>query len=294
VPLLRSVPLLPAEDLRIQLFQPVASLAASTTDAGIRAEATGVLAWTRRDVETFRLLAQQVVKRTDAQTQAAAIRGLQLIPESVWPKTEIEPVARAIVTLVQTTPAARRTDAATADALQLGDKLAGALPDAARVAVRRDLRALGVQVVPIETIPEQMRYDVRWFPVEAGKPVQIVLHNADAMPHNVVVGQPKSVLEIGNAALTMALPADPEAKAYVPNSPRVLFSTKLVSEGATERLNFTAPREPGEYVFLCTFPGHFVRMYGVMLVVDNMETWEAHPTVPTDPVTGQPFGSRKN
>jgi azurin len=293
VQLLRSVPLLPAEDLRVQLFQPIAALLSDSADAGIRAEAIGALAWTRRDTATFRLLAQEVLKPADAEAQATAIRSLQLMPESVWPKTEVEPLARAIVALVKDTPADRRTEPSTIDALQLGDKLAAALSDDARLAVRRDLRALGVQVVPIETVPEQMRYDVRWFPVEAGKPVQIVLRNIDAMPHNLLVGQPKSVVEIGNAAVSMSLPSDPEAKAYVPDSPLVLHATRLLNEGATERLNFTAPKAPGEYVFLCTFPGHWVRMYGVMLVVENLEAWEAHPTVPVDPVTNQPFASRR-
>ena len=67
----------------------------------------------------------------------------------------------------------------------------------------------------------------------------------------------------------MPMPTDPEAKAFVPDLPAVLFSTRLVKEGETERLGFTAPTEPGEYIFVCTFPGHWVRMYGVMLVVDE-------------------------
>ena len=73
----------------------------------------------------------------------------------------------------------------------------------------------------------------------------------------------------------------------------MLYATRLVNEGGTERLDFTAPKEPGEYVFLCTFPGHWVRMYGVMLVIADIEAWEAHPTVPIDPVTSQPFASRR-
>jgi len=35
-------------------------------------------------------------------------------------------------------------------------------------------------------------------------------------------------------------------------------------------------------------------MYGVMLVVENMESWEAKPSVPTDPMTSQPFTSQRN
>ena len=43
--------------------------------------------------------------------------------------------------------------------------------------------------------------DVRhkWFVVEAGKPVQIMLSNPDAMPHNLMVGRPGSLQEVGDA-----------------------------------------------------------------------------------------------
>ena len=88
------------------------------------------------------------------------------------------------------------------------------------------------------------------------------------------------------------MPTDPDAKAFVPDLPAVLQSTKLVREGETERLGFTAPSAPGEYIFVCTFPGHWVRMYGVMLVVESLEAFEAKPTVPMDPMTKQPFDSK--
>jgi azurin len=159
--------------------------------------------------------------------------------------------------------------------------------------VKKDLRALGVQVVPIATVPEQMLFDVKWFVVEAAKPVQIVLTNADAMQHNLVLGAPRSVQEIGTAAATLPPPSDPQAKAYVPDTPLVLNATRLLQGGETDRLNFTAPDKPGEYVYVCTFPGHWIRMYGVMLVVPDMDAWEAAPTKPTDPVTGKPLDSQR-
>ena len=74
----------------------------------------------------------------------------------------------------------------------------------------------------------------------------------------------------------------------------MLHATRPAQGGETERLSFTAPKKPGEYIFVCTFPGHWVRMYGVMLVVENLEAWEAKPTVPTDPMTKQPFTSQRN
>jgi hypothetical protein len=91
----------------------------------------------------------------------------------------------------------------------------------------------------------------------------------------------------------MPMPTDPNAKAFVPDSPLVLYATRLVKEGETEQLGFTAPQQPGEYIYVCTFPGHWVRMYGVMLVVEDLDAWELKPTVPTDPMTKQPFPDRR-
>ncbi len=297
VELLRSVPRLgKADDLRAKLFTPVSGLLNDKPDAATRAAAVAALGATRQDAATFELLAREIIdssRGADAATRSAAIASLKRFPESAWPKATLDPLARAIVGMIKETSADRRTDPEVIDAVQLGEKLASALPDESKRLVRRDLRALGVRVITIDTVPEQLMYDLKWFVVEAGKPVQIVLVNSDTMPHNVVIGQPKSVQEIGAAGAAVAPTSDPKAKAYVPESPLVLAATRLLNGGETERLNFTAPEKPGDYVYLCTFPGHWVRMYGVMLVVPDLEAWEAKPTEPSDPVTGQPMGPQK-
>ena len=64
-------------------------------------------------------------------------------------------------------------------------------------------------------------FDVRWFVVEAGKPVQLTLTNPDFMPHNIIVGAPGSINPIGTAAATMPAPSAPDARAYIPNPPAV-------------------------------------------------------------------------
>lgn len=295
VELLGSVPLLGKSDqLRAALFTPVAARLAETTDPRTRAAAVTALAWTRRDSATFDLLAREILQSSDPESRAAAIRSLQVIPEHAWTPATIEPLAKSIVALVKDTASERRTELPTIDALQLGEKLAALLPAEARLAVRRELRALGVQVVRIQSVPEQMIFDVKWFVVQAGKPVQVVLANPDAMQHNLVISQPGSLQEVGTRGATMPPPSDPDAKAYVPDTPLVLQATRLLNSGETDRLNFTAPAQAGEYPFLCTFPGHFVRMYGVMLVVDTLEAWEAKPTVPTDPMTHKPFTRQRN
>ena len=292
--LLRSVPHLGNAALRAKLATPIVTLISQTKEPETRAAAIGAVAWTRRDGPTFDLLAREITQGADAASRAAAMKSIALIPESAWPPATVEPLAKAIVAIVRETPAARRTEPSALDAIQLGERLSAALPAEARLAVRRDLRALGVQVVRIQTIPEQMQFDLNWFVVQAGKPMQIQLTNPDAMPHNLVIGQPGSVQEIGTRGGAMPPPADPEAKAYVPDTPLVLQSTRLANAGDVLRLNFTAPSKPGEYVYVCTFPGHWVRMNGVMLVVEDLDAWERAPTVPVNPTTNKPFASQRN
>lgn len=294
--LLRAVPALGnADDVRAKLFAALSTLLSGSPDAATRAAAVTAVSVSRRDAAAFELIARELdpARGADPLVRAAAVAGLRRIPESVWPKAGIEAVARAVVAMLKETPAGRRTEPDAVSAVQLGEALAAALPDEAKRGILRDLRSLGVRIIAIDTVPEQILYDRKWFVVEAGKPVQIVLSNADTMPHNIVVGQPGSVKEIGTAGASVMPTADPNFKAYVPDSPLVLAATRLLNGGETGRLNFTAPAKPGEYVYLCSFPGHWLRMYGVVLVVDNLDAWEAKPTEPKDPLTGEPMGAQK-
>ena len=303
VELLRGVAHLPmagsATALGAGLFKPIAALVDESKDAATRAEAIAALPWTSRDSPTLEILAREIVKGAGEEIRIAAARSLLLIPESAWAKEAewlkaIEPLARAIVAWVGETPPDRRIEPAMLDVLQLGEKLAAALPTETARGIRRDLRSLGVQVVRIEAVPEQLLFDEKWFVVEAGKPVQIILSNPDVMPHNLVVSRPGSLQEVATLAGRMPMPADANAKAFVPDTPLVLHATRLLHSGDTEQLGFTAPAAPGEYIYVCTFPGHWLRMYGVMLVVPDLEAWEAKPTVPIDPMTRKPFAARKN
>ena len=294
--LLRSVPHLPAADLRQQLFEPIAALI-RTSDPAIRTEALTAVGWSRADRSAFELVAAEVVSPGPASTDAtrgAAVRSLRRIPPSAWPADDIEPLTRALVAWLRSLPAADRTQPDARGAMQLGRDLAAALGSTRERALTTDLTALEVRVVPIGTLPAEMRFDLNWFVVQAGRSVEIVFTNTDAMPHNLVVGRPGAVEALGTAGAAMPMPADPETKPFVPDSPLVIDATPLLQEGQTARLAFTAPSEPGEYVYVCTFPGHWMRMYGVMLVVPSLEAWQTEPTVPTDLLTGQAFTAQHN
>src|SRR4030095_1532980 len=71
---------------------------------------------------------------------------------------------------------------------------------------------------------------------------------------------------------------------YVPDSPKVLFATKMLDGGQSAKLAFTAPTEPGEYPYLCTYPAHWRRMVGTLAGVTDVEGYlpshaSAEPTV---------------
>jgi azurin len=223
----------------------------------------------------------------------AAVRSIRRIPSDKWPQDGIEPLAQAIVKMVKDTPAAERTGPAIAQAVQLGNDLSGELEDAKGQAIRKELRSLAVPVVVLRTLREQMQYDTKYFAVEAGKPVEITLENGDAMPHNLVITQPGSMQEVAVAAGQMPPPTD-DTKAYIPESPKILQSLSMVQPDESKTLTFNAPDKPGAYEYVCTFPGHWVRMYGVMLVVPSMEEWEKDPKPPVDPLNHKPYDSQKN
>ena len=126
-----------------------------------------------------------------------------------------------------------------------------------------------------------MLYDKTLIVVEAGKPVSIVLINDDTMPHNLVITTPGSLEEIGTAAEKMPPEADSRGRLYVPKSPKVLHATTIIEAGQQTKLSFTAPKVPGDYPYVCTFPGHWRRMVGTLAVVTNVEAYLAtHTSTP--------------
>ena len=130
------------------------------------------------------------------------------------------------------------------------------IPDA-RVEVKGDTTE-----VDIYAVPDQLKYNLKEFSVKAGTKVKLGFHNTDIIPHNLLIVEPGSKVEIGTMALQMAAAAVKEA----PKSAKILHGTKMLDAGKSETLEFVAPAKPGNYEFVCTFPGHFMVMNGVMKV----------------------------
>ena len=102
--------------------------------------------------------------------------------------------------------------------------------------------------------------------VRAGETVVIELVNKDEMPHNLVVGKEGALETVGLAADRMVALPDAFAKNFVPATPEVLYAIRLLQPGETVQARFTAPAQPGNYPFICTFPAHWRTMNGIIEV----------------------------
>lgn len=109
---------------------------------------------------------------------------------------------------------------------------------------------------------EQLAFEPASFSVKAGEKVTLVFVNASkSMQHNLVIAKPGTADKV--TADSLAAGAD---KNWTSTGPEVLFKTKMVDATKTETLKFDAPKDKGEYPFLCTFPGHGQVMRGKMEV----------------------------
>jgi azurin len=131
------------------------------------------------------------------------------------------------------------------------------------------IRRGGVATVVI-TGNDQMRFDITAFTVKSGEKVRIVFENIGTQPI-ATMGHDLVILETGVDYKTFDAKIAPAGgsldNGYLPKSVQdeVLEHTKLLGPGEKDSISFTAPA-PGKYEYLCTFPGHFVFMNGVMTV----------------------------
>lgn len=123
----------------------------------------------------------------------------------------------------------------------------------------------GARAIEIETA-KNLSYATKEFAVKAGEPLAFTLSNPDVVPHNWVLVKPGALQIVGE--LGNQLIANPEAFArqYIPESDKVIAHTDIVPPAEKQTIYFPAPAQPGRYPFLCTFPGHWMVMNGVMVV----------------------------
>jgi putative heme-binding domain-containing protein len=218
--------------------------------------------------------AELAARFDDAALRPYAIAGLRDLPLELWSEATRTTLARALTARFEAAAGSAFDGANERELLAFADELAPQLaPDDAR-ALRLARRPLGPQVIVIRSVPDSLMYDRTTFSVVAGRAVELVFDNVDIMPHNLVVTAPGALAKVGRAAERMAADPDAAARDYLPDLPEVLQATRLLRPGQSQRLEFAAPGEPGDYPYVCTFPGHWLRMNGVMRVVAGFDELE--------------------
>jgi azurin/lysophospholipase L1-like esterase len=237
----------------------------------------------------FTVLANALREGKDRTVAAAAIAQL---PRDSWNKDAAGPVVESVLAWAKGLPAGDRSKQDVVTTIQVANELAGLLPaqDAGRL--RKELRGVSVPVFVVHTVHEQMRYDLTRIVVEAGKSIEIILENGDTMPHNLVIVKPGTREKVGMASSTMTPDKlDKQGRAYIPKSDDVLAATKSLEPGQKETLKWSAPKEEGEYEYVCTLPGHYVLMWGKLIVTKDVDAYlAAHPTS----TAGSPGGAPHN
>lgn len=99
-----------------------------------------------------------------------------------------------------------------------------------------------------------------------GQALSLTLKNTDVMPHNLVIVTPGATQKVGEAAFAMLNNPEAGDKSYVPDLPEVLHHIPVIDAETEHLLHFTAPEEPGDYPYLCTFPGHWQVMRGILRI----------------------------
>jgi len=124
----------------------------------------------------------------------------------------------------------------------------------------------GVYQYFLRPVGNLMRYDTESITVKAGTQVRVFLENtseSDAMQHNFVLLAKGTDYKVFGRLANKAS----EESGYIPESNDILAHTALSKPGGTVMVQFTAP-PPGEYPYLCTFPGHWASMRGTLTSVN--------------------------
>lgn len=133
-------------------------------------------------------------------------------------------------------------------------------------AAKNAKQASSAVTINIKVVEHLMQFDKKLITIKVGQKITLNLDNPDGMQHNLVIIKPGTLQKVGAAVDALARDPNGAEKNYVPQVPEVLLATPLLSQGESFTLEFTAPTQPGDYIFVCTFPGHWRGMNGILRV----------------------------
>ncbi len=289
--LLGGIPLIPDAELRAKAFERVMPiLSQPITDiqgpdhivAAIQRDAIRSAVSTKREPgAVFGALATMIERGYQVPVAAQGIRAL---PRDSWKPADAGRAARALVTWAGKAHPNERTGRDYVESVQVADDLAGVLPPADAEELRKTLSGLRVAVFVVRAVVEGMRYDTPRIVVQAGRAFDLIFDNPDVMPHNLVIVKPGTREQVGTAAAAMTPETkDSKGRTFVPDLGSVVAATKMLENGQSETLKVSANllRTEGEYEYVCTFPGHWMMMWGKLIVTKDVDAYlKANPATP--------------
>ncbi|MCU0442259.1 MAG: plastocyanin/azurin family copper-binding protein [Bacteroidia bacterium] len=108
-----------------------------------------------------------------------------------------------------------------------------------------------------------MAFDTKEIKVKAGSSVKVNLKNTgtdETMLHNIVFVKQGSEKEVAMEGLNLK-----DQNYFNPSNSNVVAGSGVTKPGETLSVSFTAP-EPGVYSYICTYPGHWQKMMGTLIV----------------------------
>jgi azurin len=124
----------------------------------------------------------------------------------------------------------------------------------------------GALAVTLSVVTGEMKFSQTLITARAGQRVELTFNNTDDMQHNVVIFKPGDMTAYEKELFGSMNDANAQARGFVPDSPNVLLASPLLNARESTVVVFDAPTEPGEYPFVCSFPGHWMTMRGVLRV----------------------------
>ena len=112
---------------------------------------------------------------------------------------------------------------------------------------------------------DNMFFDKKELNIKANEEINLVLkHNGkmkkEIMGHNFVLL--KKNVDIDNFARKASMSKKTD---YIPNTNETIAYTKLIGGGQSDTITFTI-KETGKYNYICSFPGHYQVMKGILHV----------------------------
>lgn len=125
----------------------------------------------------------------------------------------------------------------------------------------------GPKIVNIEA-NDSMKYNISSIEAKPGEEIKVVLTNVGVMPKEAM-GHNWVLLKSGSDVTAFATAAAAaKDTGYIPAALKEQIVAHIDQLGPKQsgEVTFKAPTEPGDYPFLCSFPGHFVMMKGTLTV----------------------------